>query len=73
MVGERWAIEIKLTSAPSLQDVQRLNKVADLIGADRRFVLSQTRSPAGNEYRASCNLEWVLDRIAALPSPAHAW
>ena len=35
MGGERWAIEVKLTASPSTGDMARLDKVADMIGADR--------------------------------------
>ncbi len=36
---ERWAIEIKLTSNPSTEMIDRLNKTADMIGAERRFLI----------------------------------
>jgi predicted AAA+ superfamily ATPase len=51
--GERWAIEVKLTSAPGPDDLRRLDQAADLIDADRRFLVSQTASPSGDEHRAS--------------------
>jgi len=63
LAGERWAIEIKLTSSPARGDIAKLDKTADLIGATRRYLVSQTRRPAGDEHRASCNLEWLLDFI----------
>ena len=60
---ELWAVEIKLTASPSREDVARLNKVADLIGATRRFLVSMTRTPAGNDRCLSCNLPTFLDRV----------
>jgi len=63
--GEIWAIEVKLTTAPSLGDMRRLDKAADLIGASRRYLISQTPSPAGDEYRASGSLSWFLERLRA--------
>ena len=63
--GEIWAIEVKLTTAPSLGDMRRLDKAADLIGASRRYLISQTHSPAGDEYRASGSLSWFLERLRA--------
>ena len=60
---EIWAVEVKLTSSPSTDDVARLNKAADIINASRRFLVSQTRKPAGNERCLSCNLETFLERV----------
>lgn len=60
------AIEAKLTSSPSASDMARLDKCADLIGATRRFLVSQTASPAGNAHRASCNLPWLIDLVGKI-------
>ncbi len=60
---ELWAIEVKLTSSPSTDHMARLNKVADLIGAHRRFLVSQTRNPAGNERCLSCDLPTFLEHL----------
>lgn len=60
---ETWAIEIKLTSSPSVSDLARLNRAADWIHADRRFLLTQTSLPSGSGREASCNLPWLLERI----------
>jgi predicted AAA+ superfamily ATPase len=60
---ERWAIEIKLTSSPKPTDLDRLDRTADLVEASHRFLISQTRAPAGNGRRASCNLPWMLERL----------
>lgn len=42
---ERWAIEIKLTSSPSPEDLKKLNHLADLIKADQRALISRTPKP----------------------------
>lgn len=42
---ERWALEAKLTSNPSPFDVERLNKVADMAGAERRILLCRITKP----------------------------
>jgi uncharacterized protein len=42
--GERWAVEVKLSAAPGIGDLERLNKCADLIQAERRVLLSRTRT-----------------------------
>jgi len=61
--NSRWAIEIKLSSSPSPQDMGRLNKVADMIEADRRILISQTREVVDDGNRVSCNLEWILTML----------
>jgi hypothetical protein len=60
---EQWAIEVKLTSSPSPADMDRLNSTADLIGAARRFLVTRTTRPAGDKYRASCNLPSLVERL----------
>ena len=60
---ELWAIEIKLTSSPSPADLAQLNKVADMIGAARRFLVTRTSKPAGDAYRASCNLPFLIEKL----------
>jgi predicted AAA+ superfamily ATPase len=47
--NERWAIEIKLASNPSKQEIERLNKVADMVGATRRILLCRVATPFGND------------------------
>jgi hypothetical protein len=59
----RWAIEIKLTASPSPADLARLNKVADLIGADRRIVISRTPEVVSQGPQTSCNLPWFLEQL----------
>jgi hypothetical protein len=59
----RWAIEVKLSSMPGPQDMARLNKSADMIGADRRFLISHTRQLVDEGSRVSCNLEQMLEEI----------
>lgn len=60
---ERWAIEIKLTSNPSKQEVERLHKVADLVGAPQRILICRTASPFGNDRLTVTNLESWLQRL----------
>ncbi|MPY87126.1 MAG: hypothetical protein GEU99_04310 [Luteitalea sp.] len=60
---ERWAVEIKLTASPSPGDMGRLEATADVIGAARRFLVSQTGRSTGDEVRASCNLPGLIERF----------
>jgi hypothetical protein len=61
--GRRWAIEIKLTATPGPDDMRRLNHAADLIGASRRIVISQTQHPVDGGREVSCDLNWFLQRM----------
>ena len=62
---ELWAVEVKLTSSPGPDDHARLNRTADLIGASRRFLLSQVRRSSGAGRQVSCNLPSFLELLAA--------
>ena len=63
--AELWAIEIKLTSNPSVQDLRKLERMGDLIGATRKVLISRTRSPEVGEGVMSCGLEWFLDWLVS--------
>ena len=60
LAGRTWAIEIKLTTDPSPHDLARLNRAADLIGADWRLLVSQVDPSAVGDGQASCNLRDLL-------------
>ncbi|MBW1785781.1 MAG: ATP-binding protein [Deltaproteobacteria bacterium] len=62
--NELWAVEVKLTSSPTPQDMARLDKTADMIDASRRFLVSQTSRPSGAKRRVSCNLPTFLDHLS---------
>lgn len=62
--GERWAIEIKLSTNPGPEDLARLNQVAELIDADRRFLISQSKLVVEGMKATACDLGWFLRRIA---------
>ena len=61
--GERWAFEAKLTAAPGPADLARLNANADLIGADRRFLVCQRRGLMERGAQVVCDLEALADYI----------
>jgi uncharacterized protein len=60
-----WAVEIKLTANPTTGDVDRLNQVADLIGAKRRFLVSNTATHMDAGKTVSCNLDGFLTALSA--------
>lgn len=64
--AERWACEIKLTANPREDDLARLNKVADLIGAQRRILISRTAHPMEEGNSASLNVPGFLGKLAEL-------
>ena len=43
--GEVWAIEIKLASNPSMDDLAKLKKTAGIINASRRILICRTTKP----------------------------
>jgi len=57
---ELWAFEIKLTTSPSPADMERLNRAADMVGATRRVLVSQSSRVMGDKTRLSCNLDHLL-------------
>jgi hypothetical protein len=63
---ERWAVEIKLSGSPGPSDMDQLDKAAALIGASRRFLVSQTPRPSGDDRRASFNLPALLALLSRL-------
>jgi uncharacterized protein len=67
VAGELWALEVQLTAAPGPDDLRRLDKVAGMIGASRRFLLTRTPRPAGDEHRASLDLPSFLKLLRTGP------
>lgn len=58
-----WAFEFKLTSVPSPADMVKLNDVADLVGADRRILVTRTtRSEMGLRF-VSANIRDCVTKI----------
>ncbi len=59
--GERWAIEVKLTSRPSRDDLASLNRNADLIEANQRFLVCRSSDLVQSGSQTVCDLEGMLD------------
>ena len=62
---EIWAVEIKLTTSPGPRDFARLTLAADLIGAQRRFLVSRVAAQSGEGNTISCNLVQMLEHLSA--------
>jgi len=58
--GQREVVEIKLTTAPDPADFERLEKVAALLKASRRVLISRTRQPVVGGSRWSVDLPGYL-------------
>lgn len=61
-----WAIETKLTASPSVGDIRRLNKVADLINADQRVLVARVPESLESEGLLVTDLPGLLGRLEAL-------
>lgn len=59
----RIAVEIKLSANASPEDWSKLDRAADLIGARDRFLVCQTRTPAGSGTRKLLNLPTALAEL----------
>jgi hypothetical protein len=64
--SERWAIEVKLTSAPGPADLDRLNRAADLVGATRRYLVTRASGSSVNGAGGATNLEGLLSIVSDL-------
>jgi uncharacterized protein len=62
-LGLTYAIEIKLTSSPAREDFQRLKKTAELIGAEKKVLISKTIRPQESGDLMSTNLRGFLHHL----------
>ena len=65
--SELWALEIKLTTQPRQGDLARLNANADLVGADRRFLVCQRSDRMETGSQIVCDLGGLVEYIERLP------
>jgi predicted AAA+ superfamily ATPase len=61
-----WALEVKLTAHPTAAEMSALDAAADLVKADRRILVTQVRTPAGDARRLSCDIRHLLSVIREL-------
>ena len=64
--GRRWAIETKLTSSPSVEDLRRTAKAASFAKADRVVMVSRTAEEVDSEKVLSTNIEGLLCQLDQL-------
>jgi len=60
---ERWAVEIKLTSDPSREIMDRLNRTARMIEASRRILICRTAHPIDTDTLLVTDLAGWLERL----------
>ena len=63
--AELWALEIKLTARPRLDDMKRLNAAADLIAADRRFLICRRSPRLARGQQVVCDLDGFIGALEA--------
>ncbi|MEE8313049.1 MAG: ATP-binding protein [Myxococcota bacterium] len=66
--GERWALEIKLSSRPTPDDMRKLESIADWVEADRRILVSRVSTVTESRERISCGLPWLIENLERLVS-----
>ena len=66
---EFWAIEIKLTTNPARSVMTRLNETADMIDADRRFLVTRRPGTLGNNVTAACDLDGIIAAASGATQP----
>ena len=59
--GELWTFEIKLTSSPKKDQLDKLMLAADLVSADKCFILSRTQRKSISERMISTHLKGFFD------------
>ena len=62
--GERWAIEIKLTSDPTRTMIKRLQKASELLDASKQILICQTAEEIHSESLLITNLPSFLNELA---------
>ncbi|MCB9897722.1 MAG: ATP-binding protein [Planctomycetes bacterium] len=61
---ERWAIEVKLSTQVRSDDLTRLEHVSELIGAQRRVLVSRSPDVVDGGTTVAADLPWLLGALA---------
>ncbi len=64
--GKTVAIEVKLSAHATPHDLARLERAADLVSAEHRYVVCQTDEPAASGTRGSLDLASAIERLHKL-------
>jgi predicted AAA+ superfamily ATPase len=59
----RVALEMKLSANVSGQELSRLERAADLVRAEHRYIVCQTASPAADSTRGVLTIEAAIERL----------
>jgi len=59
-----WAFEIKLSTSPDQRDIERLNIAADLIKADKRFLVSKSKQTIQSRSTVSTHLADCIELLS---------
>jgi len=65
--AELWAVEVKLTTRPGPSHMARLDAGADLIDADRRFLITRRPGTSGTRARTISDLPGMVTLATAGP------
>ena len=63
--SQLWAVEAKLTTRPTRGHMARLNECADLMGDDRRFLVSRLPAVTQSGAQTVCDLPTMVSIAAA--------
>lgn len=66
IAGTSVAIEIKLSAGAAPQDLARLERAADLVSAEHRYIVCQTSAPAASATRGVLDLASAIARLKRL-------
>ena len=64
--GTTVAIEVKLSAGAAPQDLARLERAADLVAAQHRYIVCRTAEPAATKTRGVLDLSGTIARLLAL-------
>lgn len=60
---ELWAIEAKLTTQPGIHSLARLDAIADLVGANKRFLICRSSETIEAGARIVCDLDGFCNYV----------
>lgn len=61
--SELWAVEAKLTTQPQLRNLARLDAIADLVGAHKRFLICHSSETIESDARIVCDLDGFREYV----------